>query len=124
MEDIYVTKRKGVREKFNAEKINEVVENSCYGLKGVSASQIIMNAHLQFYDGVKSEDIQKMLIKSAADLITEYAPDYSKAAARLLVFHIRKQVFGQYDYPDFYEHIEENVLLFKYDKEILEKYSK
>ena len=123
MSDIYVTKRNGRRELLNVEKINEVIDNACEGLRNVSPSDIAMKAHIQFYDGITTSDIQEMIIKSAKDLISEFAPDYSKAAARSLVFHIRKQVFGQYEYPDFYEHVTDNVELYKYDPEILQKYT-
>ena len=123
MSDIYVTKRNGKRELLNVEKINEVIDNACEGLRNVSPSDIAMKAHIQFYDGITTSDIQEMIIKSAKDLISEFAPDYSKAAARSLVFHIRKQVFGQYEYPDFYEHVTDNVELYKYDPEILQKYT-
>ena len=53
-----------------------------------------MNSGLQFYDGMTSTEIQSILIKSAADLISLETPNYQYVAARLLLFQIRKSVFN------------------------------
>ena len=47
-----VTKRNGKKEELDAEKINKVLIWASEGLTGVSASDIAMNANLQFYNQV------------------------------------------------------------------------
>ena len=47
-----------------------MVEYACEDISGVSSSQVEMNADLQFYDNISTDEIQKILIKSASDLIS------------------------------------------------------
>jgi len=89
--EIYITKRSGSKEKLDLDKMHFVVEEACKGLSGVSASQIEMNADLQFYDGMSTDEIQNILIKSANDLISLEAPNYQFAAARLLLYSYTKK---------------------------------
>ena len=91
--DLMVTKRDGRREKIDLEKIHRVVIWAANGLDQVSPSEVELKAHIQFYDGIKTSDIHETLIKSAADLISETAPDYQYLAARLAIFHLRKRAF-------------------------------
>ena len=118
-----IVKRDGTREHLNIDKIHFVVEEACNGLAGVSSSQIEMNANLQFYDGMSTNEIQEILVRSANDLISLDAPNYQYAAARLLSYGLYKQVFGKYDAISFYEMIQKNIDRGVYDAEILEKYT-
>ena len=63
-----VIKRNGQSEPLNLEKVHQMVEFACEGVAGVSESAIEMNSNLQFFDGIKSSEIQEILIKSASDL--------------------------------------------------------
>jgi ribonucleoside-diphosphate reductase alpha chain len=101
-----------------------VVEEACEGLSGVSASQIEMNANIQFYDGISTRDIQSVLVKSANDLITLENPNYQYAAARLLLYDLRKQAHGDYEYLPLLKLIIRNIRSGVYDKTILDKYNK
>jgi ribonucleoside-diphosphate reductase alpha chain len=65
MKEIHVIKREGERTPLNLDKIHVMVEHACNGLAGVSESQVEMNANLQFFDGIKTSDIQEILIRSA-----------------------------------------------------------
>ena len=123
---IFVVKRNGRgKEELNIEKIHEMVEYACEGVSGVSSSQVEMNSGLQFYDGISTDDIQKILIKSAADLISLDNPNYQFVASRLLLYSLRKQVIGRlWDHPHFYKHIEKCIERKVYDPIILEKYTK
>ena len=56
-----IVKRTGKKEPLNIEKIHKVVMFACEGLAGVSASQIEMNANLQFYDGMSTSEIHEIL---------------------------------------------------------------
>ena len=86
-----VKKRDGRLEPLDINKIHFVVEEACENLPGVSASQIEMNANIQFYDGMTTKDIQNVLVRSANDLITLETPNYQYAAARLLLYDVRKE---------------------------------
>jgi ribonucleoside-diphosphate reductase alpha chain len=119
-----VTKRNGEKEEFSVEKIHKVVEWATKGINGVSFSDIEMNANLSLYDGITSEDIHKVLIKSANDLISKASPNYQYVAARLLNMQLRKEVWGYGDRPtDFLLFLQRNVDNGIYDPKILEKWS-
>ena len=71
---INVTKRDGTKEPIDINKMSKVLEWASEDLEGVSASQVELNTRIQFYEGITSEDIQKTLIKTSADLITADNP--------------------------------------------------
>ena len=121
---IKITKRDGTQELLDINKIHFVVEEACEDLTGVSSSQIEINANLQFYDGITSKDIQNVLVRSANDLTTLENPNYQYAAARLLLYDIRKEAHGQYEYMPLLKLIMRNIRLGVYDKGIVEKYNK
>ena len=121
---IQVIKRNGNKENLDIEKLHKVVFFACEGIAGVSASEVEMHSHIQFYDGIKSSDIQETLIKSAADLISEDTPNYQYVAGRLITYHLRKMVYGQYDPITLRELVERNVDKGFYDSSLLELYSK
>jgi len=123
---IKVEKRNGSIESIDIEKIHIMVEHACDGLSGVSASQVEMNANIQFYDGIKTSEIQEILVRSASDLISLDHPNYQYVAARLLLFGLRKHVFGQnwkVAFPDVHDHLTAGVSLNIYDSDLLSKYS-
>ncbi len=120
---IMIVKRDGTKENLNIDKIHFVVEEACKGLAGASSSQIEMNANLQFYDGMTTEEIQEILIKSANDLISLENPNYQTAAARLLSYTVNKQVFGKFQPISLKEMIDLNIERGVYDPEILNFYS-
>jgi len=119
---IFVTKRNGEREALDLDKIHKVINWGAEGLN-VSVSQVELKANPHFVDGIKTSDIHKTLVKSAADLITEWEPDYSLLSARLAVFDLRKRAFGQYTPPDLYQHVDYLVSKGIYDKHIIEDYT-
>ena len=118
-----IIKRDGTKEHLNIEKIHKVVMHACEGLAGVSASQIEMNANIQFYDGMATSEIQEVLIRSANDLINLEAPNYQYAAARLLSYGIYKEVFGGFEQKSFKEMIDLNIERGVYDPSIKDYYS-
>ena len=120
-----VIKRDGETTPLNLDKIHKMVEFACEGLAGVSASQVEMNSNLQLFDGIKTSDIQEILIRSANDLITLDNPNYQFVASRLLLFSIRKQVVPGWEegFPHLLDHVEECSNAGVYDPGILSKYS-
>ena len=122
-----VRKRNGSVEPLNLEKIHKVTAEACEGLgSAVSASQVEMNSGIQFYDGISTEEIQEILVRSASDLISLEAPNYQFVAARLLLYGLKKQVFGVgwvKGHPPVHAHAVECVSKCVYDGDILDKYS-
>jgi len=123
MSNILVTKRNGDKEEIDIEKLHKVVFYACKDINGVSPSQVEMKSNLHFYNGITSSDIQETLIKSAAELIDEDTPNYQWVAGRLIVYHIRKNVYGSFEPCHIAELIERNVSEGWYDPELQEKYS-
>ena len=124
-EAMQVIKRDGRKESIHLEKIHFMTYEACEGLSGVSASQVEMNSGIQFYDGIKTSDIQQILVRSAADLIDLENLNYQYVAARLLLFGLRKEVFEQFDYIPLDELINKNIEKGLYDPAIVnEWYSK
>ena len=125
-ESINVKKRNNRgTEPLNIEKIHEMVEYACEDITGVSSSQVEMKSGLQFYDGITTDDIQQILVKSAADLVDLNYPNYTYVASRLLLYSLRKQVIGKlWDHPHFYDHVKKVVDLELYDKEIFTNYQR
>ena len=123
MDNIFIKKRDGREELLDIEKMRKVIRWAIDGIDNVSLSQIEMKSRIQFADKMKSEDIQKILIKTAADLISKDTPNYSIVAARLNMFDLRKRAYGQFDPPKLYDHAVKMVKLGKYDKKLLEYYT-
>ncbi len=123
-QNLYVTKRDGRTENINLDKIHRVIDWAAEGLHNVSVSQVEMRSHIQFYDAIPTQEIHETIIKAAADLISEETPDYQYLAARLSVFHLRKKAYGQFEPPTLYQHVARLVDLGKYDKHLLEDYTK
>jgi ribonucleoside-diphosphate reductase alpha chain len=123
MAQILVTKRNGNREPLDLNKFHKVVAWACEGINGVSESEIEIRSHIQFYDGIKTTDIQETLIKASADLISEDTPGYQYVAGRLINYHLRKQVYGDYHVPHLANHIDNVIGAGYYDKDIKEWYS-
>ena len=122
-----VRKRNGSVEPLNLDKIHKVVEEACEGLgSAVSASQVEMSSGIQFYDGITTEEIQQILVRSASDLISLDSPNYQFVAARLLLYSLRKQVFGPdwvNGYTSIYDHSLGCVDQGVYDSHIMSKYT-
>ncbi|WP_448213030.1 class 1a ribonucleoside-diphosphate reductase subunit alpha [Colwellia sp. MEBiC06753] len=121
--NLFVTKRNGQKEAIDLEKIHKVIAWAAEGLDEVSVSQVELKSHIQFYDGIKTEDIHETIIKAAADLISEESPDYQYLAARLAIFHLRKKAYGQFEPPKLYDHVVKMVESDKYDQHLLADYT-
>ena len=120
-----VKKRNGSIEPLNLEKIHNMVEEACKGLAGVSASQVEIQSGIQFYDGITTGEIQEILIKSASDLIDLDHPNYQFVASRLLLFSVRKSLYGRLrELPTLENHIYSCVNQEVYDSDVYTKYSK
>jgi len=121
---ITVKKRDGVLEDFNADKINNILLWACDGINGVFASDVAMNAEIQFFDKITTKQIHEVLIDSAVELITEKTPNYQYVAGNLLNYLLRKEVFSvKTDMPHLWNVIVDNVKNEVYDDIVLQKYT-
>ncbi len=101
-----------------------MVEHACKDIAGVSPSQVEMQSGIQFYDGITTDEIQEILIKSASDLINLDQPNYQFVAARLLLFSIRKSLYGKiFQMPSLQDHIQKCVESGVYDPAVNDKFS-
>ena len=123
MTSIQVTKRDGNRELLDLEKLHRVVIWATAGITGVSASEVEIKSHIQFYNGIKTADIQETLIKSAADLISEETPNYQYVAGRLINYHLRKEVYNDYAPCTLLELVKRNTERGFYDRDLIAAYT-
>lgn len=120
-----VQKRNGSFEVYTVEKIHKVVEWAIKDITNVSLSDIEMNANLSLRDGITTEEIHHILIKSANDLTSPGRPNYQYVASRLLNMSLRKDLWEKYDSPpSLYSHIKNNIDAGVYDEDLLSKWSK
>ncbi|ATM95478.1 ribonucleotide-diphosphate reductase subunit alpha [Yersinia frederiksenii] len=68
---LLVTKRDGIRERINLDKIHRVIEWAAEGLHDVSVSQKELRSHIQFYDdiAISDESINEVIISSVFRLM-------------------------------------------------------
>jgi len=123
MTQIQVQKRDGARESLDLEKLHRVVFWATQGITGVSASEVEIKSHIQFYNGIKTSNIQETLIKSAADLISEETPNYQYVAGRLICYHLRKQVYNDFTPWHILNLVRQNVQAGFYDADLLTSYT-
>ena len=122
--NIKVTKRDGRLEDIDLDKIHRVVTWAAEGLQNVSVSQVELKSHIQFYNGIRTDDIHETIIKAAADLISQDTPDYQYLAARLAIFHLRKIAYGEFEPPHLFDHVKKLTDAGKYDRHIIADYSR
>jgi ribonucleoside-diphosphate reductase alpha chain len=120
---ITAIKRNGDRVPYDEEYIHKIVGYACEGIENVSLSEVVIHAGIQAYDGITTAEIQNILIKSAADRISEQTPNYQYVAANLNIFKIRKVAYGKWTPPSLRDHIKKMVAEGWYDSALLEKYS-
>ena len=122
-----VIKSDGSSQSIDLDKVHKMVEAACKDVAGVSESSVEMNSGLQFYDGITTKEIQSILIKSAADLISLESPNYQYVAARLLLFQVRKNVFrtkwkDSKIYPALKDIVTRNINSSVYDERLITYY--
>ena len=120
---INVIKRNGNKEPLDLNKFHKVVEQACDGLSGTSVSEIEIRSQIQFYNNIKSTDIQETLIKAAAELISEDTPNYQYVAGRLINYNLRKEVYGHYEPISLFVHYDIVKCAGYYDTELDDAYS-
>ena len=123
MSSIQIVKRNGEKEDLDLEKMHKVVFQACNSINNVSASELELKSHIQFYNGITSAEIQETLIKAAAELISEDLPNYQWVAGNLINYHIRKEVYNNYEPCHVLDLVKQNVESGFYDESLLIDYS-
>ena len=124
MSEINIVKRDGTKMPLDLEKLHKVIFYACDDITGVSPSQVELNSHISFYDGMTTSEIQETMIKAAADLISEETPNYQIVAGRLISYHLRKEAYGQFEVPHLHDIVKDNIKNKMYDKALTSWYSK
>ncbi|QJC28357.1 class 1a ribonucleoside-diphosphate reductase subunit alpha [Enterobacteriaceae endosymbiont of Plateumaris braccata] len=122
--NLFVTKRNGEIQSINLNKICIMLKRAAKGLKNISISKVESISYSQFYKNITTSNIHDIIIKTTADLISEKNPNYQFMAARLVIFHLRKKAYGQFKPPKLYYHVQFMIEQKKYDKFLLEVYTK
>ncbi|QGZ15564.1 ribonucleotide reductase large subunit [Acinetobacter phage vB_AbaM_Berthold] len=118
-----VIKSSGIAQEFDQAKIIQVLEWSCEGTQ-INPYELYERCQPFFKDGMTTSEIQRAIVKVAADSIQIEESDYQYVASNLAMFGLRKDVYGQFDPPHLYEHVVSKVDSGVYDQELLSKYSR
>lgn len=118
-----VIKSSGIAQDFDPQKILNVAAWACENTS-IDPYVFFDEVKPQIQDNMSTAQIQDLLIKFSANMITELEPDYQFVAANLQQFALRKKVYGRFTPVDLYTHINNCISKGVYDSEIVEKYSK
>ena len=93
---VNVTLADGSTRPLDTERLRRLVAEACAGLEAVTVESILDDTCRNLFDGVKERDVSQALVMSARTLI-EQEPNYSYAAARLLMDMLRREALGFLD---------------------------
>lgn len=109
MVGLTVVKRNGRTENLDITKIQKQTSNAVKGLYNVNQSELEVDAKIQFRVGITTEEIQKTLIKTAADKVDVDRPDWSYVAARLFLYDLYHRVNGFAGYKHLKDYINKGI---------------
>ena len=87
---VNITLADGSVQPLNVPRLRALVEEACNGLDETDPKVILDDSCRNLFDGVKEEDVSQTLVMSARTLIAT-EPNYSYAAARLLMDTLRRE---------------------------------
>lgn len=118
-----VTKRSGQSEPMNQVKYERQIDWACEGIKGISAAELKAAVKLSFYDGIPTSELNKAITVAAAELISVKAPNWTYAAARMVLQEAYKTVNeGSVEYPRFTQYLSDNIQAGRLDSNLLPKF--
>lgn len=88
-----VTLADGSRRPLDIARLRRLLAEACRDLDGVDSEVILSDACRTLFDGVREPEVAQALVMSARARI-EKEPDYSRAAARLLLDILRREALG------------------------------
>jgi len=89
-----VTKRSGLHEPIDLNKIVRAITRCCEGIPDVDPMRIALKTIAGLYDGATTRELDELSIRTASSFMVD-DPAYSKLAARLLAAFIDKEVEAQ-----------------------------
>ena len=90
---VNITLIDGSTRPLDIDRLRKLVTEACSGLEAVTVESILDDTCRNLFDGVKEQDVSQALVMSARTLI-ENEPNYSYAAARLLMDLLRREALG------------------------------
>ncbi|MCG6966085.1 MAG: ribonucleoside-diphosphate reductase subunit alpha [Chromatiaceae bacterium] len=90
---VNVVQADGTTRPLDVDRLRKLVNEACAGLEAVTSESILDDTCRNLFDGVKERDVSQALVMSARTLI-EQEPNYSYAAARLLMDMLRREALG------------------------------
>ena len=90
---VNITLEDGSRQPLDIVRLRLLVEEACRGLEETDPEIILQDTCRNLFDGVKEEDVSNTLVMSARTLIDK-EPNYSQAAARLLLDIMRREALS------------------------------
>ena len=90
---VNIVRADGSTQPLDVERLRRLVGEACSGLEAVTVESILDDTCRNLFDGVKERDVSQALVMSARTLI-EKEPNYSHAAARLLMDMLRREALG------------------------------
>ena len=90
---VNITLADGSTRPLDLDRLRRLVTEACGGLEDVTVASILDDTSRNLFDGVKERDVSQALVMSARTLI-EKEPNYSYAAARLLMDMLRREALG------------------------------
>lgn len=122
---IIVTDRHGQNVPIDFAKIHSVIAQACHGLN-VDPLALEREVRPHFFHGISTTTIQEILIHIAHDKISADTPDWTYAAARLLLHQWYQEVEAVQNYPP-YQHYPETIFRLvdqgRYDTRLVTEYS-
>ena len=91
--NVNVSHADGSLQPLNTQRLQAIVSEACHGLDSVDSLAILQDTQRNLFDGVPEKDVARMLVMSARTLI-EKQPEYSYAAARLLLDDLRTEALS------------------------------
>jgi len=98
MSEIYVVKRNGSKELFDANKINLALVKASEGLPDQISKvvQVATELQLTLFDGITTEQLDEAVIHTALQNVKD-DPDFDIIASRLLLKNIYKNILGDFE---------------------------
>ncbi len=93
---VNITLADGTVRPLDTKRLRALIDEACKGLEGTDPEAIMADTCRNLFDGVKEADVSQTLVMSARTLI-EKEPNYSQAAARLLLDVLRREALGFLD---------------------------
>lgn len=95
---LHATLDDGRRVPLDLDRLEQLIQAACHGLKGVDAKRVIEETVRNLFDGVKMQDVRRALIMTTRTLI-ESEPHYTYVAAQLLLHNLFFEALGLLKLP-------------------------